>query len=619
MCGITAIIGEAAESDGLIDEMTRAIAHRGPDGSGTFSVPGCALGHRRLAVIDLSELAAQPMRSDDGEIVIVYNAEVYNFQELRRELEQKGRSFRSRSDTEVVLRLYEEIGDACVERLNGMFAFVIWDGHRKRALVARDRFGQKPLFYAEVANTLYVASEIKALLRAPAIPRDISLTAIDAYLTSNWVPAPLTFYSSISRLEPGEMLVKEHGRPARRRRYTPARPAPATFSYREALERADVLMTAAVERQLVADVPVGLFLSGGIDSSLILSRAARRLPGGVDAYTVAFAEHERSELQFAEKAAASFGARLHTVFVGPNDFRSPESLIRMFDEPFADVATLAVAKLCREARRSITVALTGDGGDELFGGYELHLVGRYAAQLGLGGRFRRWLAWLGESVPESAGFRSPLRLLKRGLALAADDWRAATQRLRANVSRDERQELLTPDALGQLRGNDPYAHLLPRDPIGVEALFDPLADRVLGDLFLHKTDITSMASGLECRSPFLDVPLSEFARSLPIRYLVRGITGKRIPRDLVSAEVDPGLGRRRKMGFSPPLDSWLRGELSHLLDDWLGGAGRLVYEFVARPEVERRVAEHRSGRANHRRVLWSLILLEAWLEGARTT
>lgn len=616
MCGVTAIIGGLPDREATIERMTRAIEHRGPDGQGLWLGNGCALGHRRLKILDLSERAAQPMTSDDGSIALSYNGEVYNFRELRAELEKKGHRFRSTGDTEVVLRLYQEEEDRFVERLDGMFAFILWDGRRSTALVARDRFGQKPLFFATHGEALLVSSEIKSLLAVPGVSRAPSAAAIDAYLTANFVPAPLSFFEGIQRLEPGHLLSKTSGARHTLTRYTPPRPAPSTLRYRDAVDRVDELFDRAVERQLVADVPVGLFLSGGIDSSLVLSRVAPRLGRGFSAFSVAFDEAARSELPFAKRAASRFGATLHTVTARPSDFADPGKLVDMFDEPFADVATLAVAKLCKVARETVTVALTGDGGDELFGGYELHVIARYAELLGDAGPVRRSLSRLSSFLPDSAGFRSPLRAVKRGLSMAGDDWRATTQRLRANLSPSERRDLYASDFRRTLEHRDPYGELLPRGG-ELADLFDPLSDRVLGDLFLYKTDITAMASGLECRSPFLDVELSQFARSLPLSFLVRWISGKRILRDLVGREVDAGLGRRRKMGFTPPLDEWLRADLSFLLDEHLGHASSPLYDYVSWAEVQRRIVEHRERRANHRRVLWSLVLLQVWLDRAR--
>lgn len=615
MCGITAVLGRVLHSEVLIDRMSEAIAHRGPDASGTWVRAGVALGHRRLAVIDLSPAGLQPMAGSREDAVITFNGEIYNFKELRAELEGRGHQFRSQSDTEVILHLYDELGDACVERLDGMFAFVLWDAPKQRALIACDRFGQKPVYFAQHEGAMYIASEIKALLAGPKLDREVSPEAIDTLLTCNWVPAPATFYRSIRRLDAGELMVYEaHGSDDARvttRRYAPPRGVRESMRYEDVVERTSALIDRAVQRQLVADVPVGLFLSGGIDSTLILSRVAKNLSRGFSAFTITFGQSDRDELPFAQKAAHRFGARLETVELSARDYRDPEALVAMFDEPFADVAAIPLAKLCRAARGAFTVALTGDGGDELFGGYETHIAAHWAERLGSPGLLRRGVAWVGGRAPEVSALPPAIRRLVKMFAFAADDWRATTVRLRENLDVADRAALFQPGFLASLDGHDPWRALLPRQSNHVASLFDPLDDRTLGP-FNHKSDVTSMAAGLECRSPFLDLELLEFARSIPLEHLVRGATGKRVLRTLVEREIDLPLSRRRKTGFSPPLEDWLRGELGFILDDYLLG-GSHIYEWVKRSDVTRRVEEHRSGRANHRRVLWALVLLEIWL------
>lgn len=619
MCGISAILGRVREPGILIEKMSSAISHRGPDAAGKWISDGVALGHQRLAVIDLSPLGLQPMCGSREDIVVTYNGEIYNFKELRAELESRGHRFRSASDTEVIVRLYEEFGDACVARLNGMFAFVLWDGPRRRALVACDRFGQKPIYLAEHAGVHYIASEIKALLAAVPIARDIDPRAIDTFLTCNAVAAPTTFYRSIRRLDAGELLVYEDrgDAPGRvtTRRYVPPRPSRSAASYEEALERTSAALDAAVRRQLVSDVPVGLFLSGGIDSTLVLSRVAQNLPPGFRAFTATFDASERDELPFARAVAKRFGATLETVHVSAEDYRDPEAVVAMFDEPFADVAAIPLAKLCRAARRAFTVALTGDGGDELFGGYETHVAARWEEALGPPGRIRRAVAGLGAHAPEVSRLPTSVRRAVKLFAFAADDWRASTIRLRENLRPEERSALFRPDVLRTLDGHDPWRTLLPRTTGDVESLFDPVDDRTLGP-FNHKSDIAAMASSLECRSPFLDLELLDVARSLPRSHLVRALQGKRVLRSLVARDVDANISRRRKTGFSPPLEDWLRDDLAFLLDTYLLEATELP-GWVEPREVARRVAEHRSGRANHRRVLWGLILLEIWLRRER--
>jgi asparagine synthase (glutamine-hydrolysing) len=374
-----------------------------------------------------------------------------------------------------------------------------------------------------------------------------------------------------------------------------------------------------VRRQLVADVPVGLFLSGGIDSTLILSKVARERPDGVDAYCAVFEDQQRSELPFAKEAADRLGARLTVVPIGPEEFANPEHLVAMFDEPFADVAMPAVAALSRAARKSVTVVLTGDGGDEIFGGYETHIIARHLA---VWERVVRPLSAgadrVAQALPNSSAYRSRTRALRRGLSLIRGGW-ANVPLLRGNLSAEERDTLLLPEHRTDTR---PFSAVLPRlarGPMAVDALFDPLDDRVLGDVFLHKSDIATMASGLESRAPFLDRALIDFAARLPLRYLVRGGQGKWIMRELLKQNVGSALARRRKTGFSPPLDTWLRREHLPLLNEYVARPTNLIYDWVAREPVARRLREHASGAANHRRVLWSLLLLEAFLRRAAPT
>lgn len=619
MCGLAGIVGPTRDRSAVIRAMTAAIAHRGPDGEGFYEDEECALGHRRLAVIDLSPLGAQPMGNEDGSIQVVFNGEIYNHEELRRSLESKGHRFRSRSDTEVLVHLYEELGDRCAEPLNGMFAFAIWDSTRKRLVLARDRFGQKPLFYAEIGGCLVFASEIKALLRHPDLPRQVSPEAIDSFLTVHFVPAPGSFYASVRRLEAATVLVKEHGcEPSRRRFWRPEMAPRRSVRFEEAEEQVDALLTAAVRRQLVADVPVGIFLSGGIDSTLLLTKLSRIAPPGIDAFSAGYREARFSELPHAAQAAAQFGARLHPVLIDPAEFVSPERILDMFDEPFADIAAIPTAMLSHAARQKITVALTGDGGDELFGGYEHHIVAKWLHWLGDAAPWRRAAAAsLADLLRHQNRFRSPLRRLRRGLStLAARDWKEAVASLRANCSSSERSSLYTSDFAAQVQDHDPYEPLLPAaadGAVSIERLFSAGEDRVFGDLLLHKTDVSSMAAGLECRSPFLDVPLSDYAATLPLEHLVHGTSGKYILRRLLARRVGAAISSRRKMGFTPPVDEWLRGELAPLVRDLLLAPSAEVRAFVEQRRVDHLFAEHCARRADNKRVLWALLLLELWL------
>lgn len=623
MCGIAGIVGPGREKSATLRAMVAAIAHRGPDGEGFFEDGSASLGHRRLAVIDLSASADQPMSNEDGSVQLVYNGEVYNFEELRADLLRKGHVFRSRGDTEVLVHLYEEEGDSFVEKLNGMFAFALWDTRRKRLLLGRDRFGQKPLFYATAGEALVFASEIKALLAHPGVPRRVSPAAIDSLLTAHFVPAPGSFYEDIHRLMPGHLLVFEPGRPPSARPYVPPPPPrDLRISFEEAVRETDRLFSLAVKRQLVADVPVGVFASGGIDSTLILAKLRDLGHSDLSAFSLGFRQASHSELPHAEKASRLLGIPIEKLMFEPDAMAEPDKVLDMFDEPFADVAAMPTYALARAARPKITVALTGDGGDEIFGGYEHHVVAYWLDRLsparGARAAAARALAGL---VPVDTRFRGPLRTLRRGLeALGCEGYREGTLLLRENLTPAERRSLYTPAFREEVEAHDPYAALLP--PGGpsapIERLFGLAEDRMFADLFLLKSDVASMAVGLETRSPFLDVPLVDFAARLPLDLMIRGAKGKRILRELVSRRVDRGLAERRKMGFSPPVDDWLRGELAPLVEDTLLAPAALVRAYVEPEAVRRMFEEHRERRANHRRVLWALLLLELWLRRERS-
>lgn len=618
MCGFAGILGPARDRAALVRAMTAAIRHRGPDGEGFWADDDCELGHARLSIIDLSPAGAQPMANEDGSVQLAFNGEIYNFQELRRSLEKRGHRFRSRTDTEVILHLYEEVGERCVDALNGMFAFALWDARRRTLLLARDRFGQKPLFYTRVGDTLVFGSEIKALVAHPDVSLEVCDEAVDALLTVQFVPSPKSFYKAIRRLEPATALVQEIGCEPRTRRFWAPTEARREVRFEEAVEEVDFLLGESLKRQLVADVPVGVFLSGGIDSSLILAKLAQHAPPGFHAFCLGFDNPSYDELPFARLAAARFGARLHEIEMSADQFARPERVIEMFDEPFVDVAALPTEALCRTARPQITVALTGDGGDELFGGYEHHVVSYWLAQTDRFGALRQGASGgLARLVPTQTRFRGPLKTLRRGLTtLAHGDWQSGFIALRSTLSPSERRALYAPEFFAVVGGADPYDSLLPswRPGGGIERLFDVAGDRVLADLFLHKSDIASMANGLECRSPFLDVPLAEFVSSLPLEHLVRGLRGKRLLRSLLERSAGPALARRRKQGFSPPVDEWLRNRLSHDVRDVLLRPGALVERYVKRARVEQLYADHLASRADNKRVLWSLLLLEVFLE-----
>lgn len=620
MCGIAGILGHCKDRREIVRAMVTAIAHRGPDGEGIYDDGLAALGHRRLAIIDLSESAAQPMGNEDGSIQIVYNGEVYNFEELRAGLLEKGHRFKSKGDTEVLVHLYEELGENFVKELNGMFAFALWDSRKKKLILARDRFGQKPLFYAMAGEALVFASEIKSILAHPGVPRRVSPHAVDTLMTVNFVPAPGSFYQDIHRLMPGHLMVVEPGSAPKVRVFvSDPPPRDLKISYEDAVQEVDRLFSAAVQRQLVSDVPVGVFASGGIDSTLILAKLRDLGKQELSAFSLGFHEASHSELPYAQQAAKLLGTPLYALMFDAAGLREPELLLNVFDEPFADIAALPTYALARAARPHITVALTGDGGDEIFGGYEHHLVAYWIDKLRLGRKPRAAIArTVADLIPVDVQFRGYLRTLKRGFeALGCEGFRESTRLIRASIGPRERASLYTRD-YQQLLGNaDPWGALLPPNADTVESLFGVGQDRIFADMFLMKSDMASMAVGLETRSPFLDVPLIDFVARLPIEHLVGGVHGKKPLRTLLARRVDRSLAERRKMGFAPPVDDWLRAELAPILQDTVLAPGALVATYVERSEVARMFRDHRDRKANYRRPLWALLLLELWLRRER--
>lgn len=615
MCGIAGIAGPMRERSAVVARMTAAIAHRGPDDHGAFEDEHCSLGHRRLSIIDLSASGRQPMCNEDGSVQLVFNGEVYNFAELRHELVRKGHQFRSRTDAEVLVHLYEECGDAMVGALRGMFAFALWDARRRRLLLARDHFGQKPLFYASVGGALAFASEIKSLLAA-GVDRTPDPIALDLMMRIQVVPSPYSCFRAIRRLPPATIMSREaDGTTSSRRFWAPSASEPSTRTFDEAVEEAGRLLRMAVTEQLVADVPVGVFVSGGIDSSIILDATAAdgRQPA---CFTLGYENDAYSEVQAARRVTSSRDTRHHVIMMQPRDAAHPEQVVDLFDEPFVDVAALPLLHLARAARAHVKVALTGDGGDELFAGYEHHVVGD----------------WLGRRLPFDAARTASAGLLL-GLAnrmgpvaekarrvlrpMTAPTWRDAVTSMRMPVSESLRNELYTASFLAAGADHPVGRYLLgdavdsPEPPLST--LFSPAGDLFLADRLLHKTDIASMATSLECRSPFLDLRLAELAASIPLEQKISGLTGKQVLRKLLARTEDRSVWRRPKTGFSMPLDQWLISELREIMYDTVLAPGSRVSDYLRRPVLTRLYHEHCRGLANWRRVLWSALLLELWL------
>src|SRR3989449_1031442 len=622
MCGIA---GASALQDGAWVDRERLCAmaglmgHRGPDGEGFWADPRgrVAFAHRRLSIIDIAG-GRQPMCSDDGRIALVFNGEIYNYRELRRTLQDQGVWFHTVSDTEVLLRLYERCGSEAVHYLRGMFAFAVWDGTRDELVLARDRVGKKPLYYTLDDDGCYFASTLGALRGTDPKDRRVNLSALDAFLTLGYVPAPQSIWDGINKLPAGTMLrVSSSGGGSRSLRYWALEHALKPFAGRfaEAVDQLEDLLTTSIRLRLRSDVPLGLFLSGGIDSSLVTAIAARHCRGDVMTFSLGFAEAAFDESGYAERVAQHLGTR-HRTFTGrPEMLDILPALVRHFGEPFGDDAALAVWMLARETRKYVTVVLTGDGGDEGFGGYDSYRTARRLKRL-------RSVApmmalRLGAAVRSQRPWAKRIQRAVRTLALDEPERFAA---LRTFVGADEVQTLYAGDLLRERRdsGNAVRAWLaqLYRSGNGTALRRMRLVDLSTSnaDCLMPKVDVATMAHGLEARAPLLDQEVLEFALGLPDQWLVDGNGGKPLLKALLQRFVPPNLFQRPKHGFSVPLQVWFgSGPTSAWADElaesqslrdcgWLNPAGIRV---MAR--------EHRDGVRDHSQRLYNLVVLREWL------
>jgi asparagine synthase (glutamine-hydrolysing) len=620
MCGIVAILNDdpARPVDPLLlRRMSDAIAHRGPDAEG-FHLDGPAgLANRRLAIIDL-DTGNQPIADEEGRIWVVFNGEIYNHPDLQKELARRGHRLRTRSDTETIVHLYQEHGDELVHHLRGMFAFALWDSSRRRLLLARDRLGKKPLVYARAAGAFVAASEIKALLPHPGLDTTIDLTALDAFLTYQSVPAPLTIYRGVRKLPPAHLMVVEDGRVEIRRYWKVPTREPLRIDETECEREILRLLREAVRLRLVSEVPLGAFLSGGIDSSLVVALMQEASDRPVKTFSIGFEEKEFSELEHARRVARHLGTDHHEFVVRPEAASLLPRLARAYDEPFADHSSVPTFHVARETRRHVTVALNGDGGDEAFGGYVRY---RYAA---LQHRLDRIPAVARRALAAATVLARPLeervRLLRRAGAFLRRSALDAAERyaLYLTYFQDEHKRLLySPELVAALDGADPLAKVRrafegEAAPEFLDRMLAADLETYLPDTLMVKMDIASMANSLETRSPFLDHVLVEFAARVPAGFKLRGGITKYILRRVAGAFLPPEILARPKQGFALPVQGWMRGELRPLLEDLILGPRALARGYFRPEGVRRLVAEHAAGKADHGVRLWALLVLEMW-------
>ncbi len=619
MCGLAGILtwDGAPPERALLSRVGASLSHRGPDAEGLHedcsARPAVALVHRRLSIIDLSHVADQPLPNEDGSVQVLLNGEIYNFQELRRDLVDRHR-FRSKGDTEVIAHLYEERGDDAIAALDGMFVVVIWDARRRRLVIGRDPFGKKPLYYWSDGRRLVFGSEIKALLAA-GVPAAFDDANLHEYLAFGYVPTPRSLFRGVRKLPPASVMVADAGGLHEPRAYWDLRFPPASDVPRidpgDARVRVRELLTDAVRKRLVADVPLGVLLSGGVDSSAVAAIMARLVPGRVKTFTVGFEGHSFfDERPHAERVARHIGSEHHASVVKPEAASLVETLLHHHDEPFGDSSALPTYLVARETRRHVTVALNGDGGDETFAGYE-----RFQAALlaeALPAPVRRALRAVASMLPEGDSYHGTLRRIRRFTQKAVLPF---DERIFAWSGFFDMPALTALD--GDVRSDavlSSYREALavPRDATLLSRLLYLNTRTYLLDDLLPKMDRMTMAHGLEGRSPLLDRPLMEFVATLPDGLKRRGARGKIVLKEAVADLLPPSILERPKHGFGVPLGDWFRGELRPLVDDLLLDRPRLGRRL--RPDAVRAlVDEHVSGRGDRGHQIWTLLTLELWL------
>jgi len=626
MCGLVAIFdtrGRRPVDSRLLKAMNDALTHRGPDDAGFFQDAGVGLGHRRLSIIDLAS-GHQPLFNEDRTVAVVYNGEIYNFAELMAELRDRGHTFRTRCDTEVIVHAWEEWGSRCVEKFRGMFAFAVHDSSTQRLFMARDRLGIKPLYYARVPDgRVLVASELKALLACPDLPRDIDPQAVEDYFGFGYVPDPKAIYKHVAKLAPGHTLTVGRGQDT----LTPHPYWDVTFDGDASNSAADTAaelrerLQDAVRMRLVSDVPLGAFLSGGVDSSAVAASMARSRAEPIDTCSIRFGEADYDESRYAEMAARRCGTRHHTRTVDPNDFDLLAALPRVHDEPFADSSALPTYRLCEAARAHVKVALSGDGGDEVFAGYRRHRWHSYEELVRgrVPGALRRPLfGMLGTAYPKLDWAPKPLRA-KTTLQAIARDTVDGYFRSVCVVPDDVREHLYTEAFKRELQGyraKDTLAAHMARAPTDHPLSRVQYADMktyLPGDI-LTKVDRASMAHGLEVRVPILDHPFVEWAGGLDPRVKLDGREGKAVFKRALEPWLPRDILYRPKMGFGIPLKNWFRGPLRDLTRARLEH-GRLGETGYFDPDrITTMVDQHMNGLRDHSQPIWALLMFAGFLE-----
>ncbi|KAA5546283.1 asparagine synthase (glutamine-hydrolyzing) [Roseiconus nitratireducens] len=609
MCGISGIVAKSPSAEPslpLVRRMCDQMVHRGPDEDGYHAEGPIALGMRRLSIIDVAG-GSQPIFNEDRSICVIQNGEIYNFQELRQNLIERGHQFSSHTDTEVIVHLYEEYGDEFVKHLNGMFAIAIWDRNRQGLILARDRLGKKPLYYHDGPEQFSFASEIKCLLEQPEIDRTIDPQAVLNYLTIGYINQPRSIYRLIRKLPPGSMLVVEKGTTRIRQYWSVDGEIDPALKFEDATERLKTLLFDAVKIRMISDVPLGAFLSGGVDSSIVVALMAQQSSKPVKTFFIDFDDPRYSERQYARDVATMYGTDHHELTVQPDAVGLVEQLVHYFDEPFADSSAIPTFLVSKLTRQHVTVALAGDGGDESFGGYSRYqriLARRDAVAL------RRLFSPLSKAAASLPGAVPGKRFLQ-AMALGNQEFFAG------GVAELEARRLLSPEFLETIPARVSDELLTPElrkawaDPLVPYTLFD--LRWYLPDDILVKVDRMSMANSLEVRAPLLDYRLVELAAKFPLEWKIKGHETKHILKHAFANQLPESVLEPRKRGFSIPLGDWLRGRLRPMLEETLNDSA-LERSGMFRMDAIRSLAkEHQSGVRDRSGQLWRMLFFARWL------
>lgn len=620
MCGILGKISfdpTRPVEEALLRRMCQVLRHRGPDGEGIYLKGPVGLGHRRLAIIDLSEAGRQPMPNEDGTLWITFNGEIYNFLELRDDLLKMGHCFRSKTDTEVILHLYEEKGVECLNDLRGMFAFAIWDEKAKTLFLARDRLGKKPLFYYLDHEKFLFASEPKAILQDPDVKGEPDLEAIHHYLTYGYVPSPYSAFKGIKKLPPAHYLLLKDGS-IQVERYWRLSYKKQGSGEEEFCQELRERLKEAVKVRLVSDVPLGAFLSGGIDSSAIVAFMSMLSSEPVKTFSIGFEEEEYNELPYARLVAKRFGTDHHEFIVKPEAVEILPKLVWHYNEPFADSSAIPTYYLAKMTREHVTVALNGDGGDENFAGYDRYVANRMACRYDRLPRLvRKALERGADRFLRSSRPGSLRNRARRFFEAISEEPRRRYSRWMSHFNNERKEDLYTEAFQQEVKGLDSVDLLLTAyeasdAPDFVDATLDVDVQMYLPDDLLVKVDIATMAHGLEARSPLLDHQFMEFTASLPSALKLKGKVQKYLFKKALKGLLPDEILHRPKKGFGVPLDHWFRHDLREMAYDVLLDRRSLERGYFKREAVERLLDEHCQGRRAWHYLLWNLLMLELW-------